>query len=288
MARHVRRSSHARPTRRSQVLGELLGHSAAGSAHLMTNLRGTLTVQVLGSAAIGLVLAASIPAFAATTADASGAVASAAIAPPVATRLPAGPPSQASAADISKVLKAETKERRVAAKARADRAAERKVAAAKKAAAAKKVAVRKARAVAAAKLARSWVWPVANPNIGTRFGATGDLWASGRHTGVDFPKPTGTPVRAATSGIVIFAGTDGPYGNVVRLRHANGAQTWYGHLSKIIVKKGQRVTTKQQIGKVGSTGNSTGPHLHFEVLPKPTAAAIDPIPWLKKRGVIRS
>ena len=86
------------------------------------------------------------------------------------------------------------------------------------------------------------------------------------HTGVDFRQtPQGTPIYASKGGKVIFAGRKGGYGNVVIIDHGSGMTTFYAHQSQILVQKGATVKQMQQIGKVGSTGNSTGPHLHFEV-----------------------
>ena len=87
----------------------------------------------------------------------------------------------------------------------------------------------------------------------------------GAALGVDFGAPTGTPVQAASDGVVIRAGWAGGYGNTVELRHANGFQTLYGHLSRIGVRAGQRVTQGEWIGNVGSTGLSTGPHLDYRM-----------------------
>jgi murein DD-endopeptidase MepM/ murein hydrolase activator NlpD len=86
------------------------------------------------------------------------------------------------------------------------------------------------------------------------------------HCGVDFGAPRGTPIFAAGDGTVIMAGWHGGYGNYVRIRHNKDYQTGYGHMSKILVRIGQRVKQGQVIGRVGTTGRSTGPHLHFEVL----------------------
>jgi murein DD-endopeptidase MepM/ murein hydrolase activator NlpD len=86
------------------------------------------------------------------------------------------------------------------------------------------------------------------------------------HTGVDFGAPRGTPIFAAGDGTVIMAGWHGGYGNYVRIRHNKDYTTGYGHMSKILVKVGQRVKQGQKIGLVGTTGMSTGPHLHYEVL----------------------
>jgi murein DD-endopeptidase MepM/ murein hydrolase activator NlpD len=85
------------------------------------------------------------------------------------------------------------------------------------------------------------------------------------HPGIDFRGHRGDPVKCTASGRVIFAGRAGGYGNCVRIKHPNNLETWYGHLSKIKVKEGQRVTVGDLIGKVGSTGRSTGPHLHYEI-----------------------
>jgi murein DD-endopeptidase MepM/ murein hydrolase activator NlpD len=85
------------------------------------------------------------------------------------------------------------------------------------------------------------------------------------HPGLDFKGSKGDPVKCTASGNVIYAGRVGGYGNCVRIKHPNGLETWYGHLSKITVKDGQRVTVGDVIGKVGSTGRSTGPHLHYEI-----------------------
>jgi murein DD-endopeptidase MepM/ murein hydrolase activator NlpD len=85
-----------------------------------------------------------------------------------------------------------------------------------------------------------------------------------KHNGVDYAAPTGTPVRTVGNGTVDFAGWQNGYGNVVEIRHSNDRSTLYAHLSRIDVKKGQRVDQGARIGAVGSTGWSTGPHLHFE------------------------
>jgi len=86
------------------------------------------------------------------------------------------------------------------------------------------------------------------------------------HTGTDYAAPTGTPAWTVASGIVTFAGPSGGYGNLVEVSHPGNVKTRYGHLSRILVHKGQFVRQRQAIGKVGSTGYSTGPHLHFETI----------------------
>ncbi|MCO5937106.1 M23 family metallopeptidase [Mucilaginibacter sp. RB4R14] len=100
------------------------------------------------------------------------------------------------------------------------------------------------------------------------FGSRGNPFDFGGHEfhpGIDFSGHQGDPVKCTASGKVVFAGKAGGYGNCIKIRHANNIETWYGHLSKINVKEGQRVTVGDLIGKVGSTGRSTGPHLHYEI-----------------------
>jgi len=85
------------------------------------------------------------------------------------------------------------------------------------------------------------------------------------HTGVDIGGPSGAPIRAADSGVVVMAGWNGGYGNWTLIDHGGGLATGYAHQSSIGVSRGQRVGRGDVIGRVGSTGASTGPHLHFEV-----------------------
>jgi murein DD-endopeptidase MepM/ murein hydrolase activator NlpD len=85
------------------------------------------------------------------------------------------------------------------------------------------------------------------------------------HLGVDYAAPAGTPVHAASDGVVVTAGWEGGYGKTVRLRHANGYETLYGHLSRIDVRRGQRVQQGARIGAVGATGLATGPHLDYRM-----------------------
>ena len=105
------------------------------------------------------------------------------------------------------------------------------------------------------------------------------------HKGVDFAVPTGTPIFAAAEGTVSYAGwTNDGYGNVVELQHENGALTLYAHTNKVYVSKGQFVNKGQAIAEVGSTGRSTGPHLHFEIQPD-GRTAVDPMDYLQLRQV---
>lgn len=100
--------------------------------------------------------------------------------------------------------------------------------------------------------------------ISSRFGARSSIRSSS-HTGLDIATSTGTPVSAAASGTVTFSGWKGSYGNLLVITHSNGVQTYYGHCSKLYASVGQSVSQGQTIAAVGSTGNSTGPHLHFEI-----------------------
>lgn len=116
---------------------------------------------------------------------------------------------------------------------------------------------------AKANLGISLIRPVSGI-VTSRFGAASAIRRSS-HTGLDLATSTGTPVAAAASGTVTFSGYKGSYGNLVVITHANGVQTYYGHCSQLYVTAGQSVSQGQTISAVGSTGNSTGPHLHFEV-----------------------
>lgn len=100
--------------------------------------------------------------------------------------------------------------------------------------------------------------------ISSRFGVRSSIRSSA-HTGLDIATSTGTPVGAAASGTVTFAGWKGSYGNLMVITHSNGVQTYYGHCSKLYCSAGDTVSQGQTIAAVGSTGNSTGPHLHFEI-----------------------
>lgn len=100
--------------------------------------------------------------------------------------------------------------------------------------------------------------------ISSRFGVRSRIRSSA-HTGLDIATSSGTPIGAAASGTVTFAGWKGSYGYLVVITHSNGVQTYYGHCSKLYVSAGQTVSQGQSIAAVGSTGNSTGPHLHFEI-----------------------
>ncbi|MET9854869.1 LysM peptidoglycan-binding domain-containing M23 family metallopeptidase [Streptomyces sp. NPDC006450] len=120
----------------------------------------------------------------------------------------------------------------------------------------------------------------------TAYKTAGSMWSSGYHTGVDFSASTGTTVRAVGAGTVVSAGWSGAYGNEVVIRHADGKYSQYAHLSQLSVSSGQSVTGGQTIGLSGSTGNSTGPHLHFEIRTGPSYGSdIDPLAYLRSKGV---
>ncbi|MEU4079588.1 M23 family metallopeptidase [Streptomyces venezuelae] len=165
-------------------------------------------------------------------------------------------------------------------------------AAAAKATAAKKAAVKKAVAVkpVAAKKAASWVKPVSAYTLSASYNQGGAMWAH-KHSGQDFAVPTGTSVKAAGAGTVVKAGPngggDGPaYGNAIVVKHANGTYSQYAHLSKIKVHIGQKVMAGQQIALSGNTGNSSGPHLHFEIRTTPNyGSAVNPAAFLRSHGV---
>jgi murein DD-endopeptidase MepM/ murein hydrolase activator NlpD len=118
-----------------------------------------------------------------------------------------------------------------------------------------------------------FIWPVNGPltsPYGMRWGRL--------HAGIDIGVGFGTPIRAAASGTVIYAGWLGGYGNLVVIDHGAGLSTAYGHQQQISVSNGQQVAQGTVIGEVGSTGNSTGPHLHFEV--RVNGSAVDPLGYL--------
>jgi murein DD-endopeptidase MepM/ murein hydrolase activator NlpD len=131
--------------------------------------------------------------------------------------------------------------------------------------------------------AKRWVSPVnARYRISAGFGSSGRLWASG-HTGVDLAASYGSEVRALSSGEIISAGWDGSYGYKVAIRHHDGTVSWYAHLSRIVLSSG-KVEPGTVIGRVGSTGNSTGPHLHLEIRPS-GGDPVNPVAWLSQQGL---
>ncbi|MFC9294486.1 M23 family metallopeptidase [Streptomyces sp. NPDC057011] len=154
---------------------------------------------------------------------------------------------------------------------------------------AEQAAAQSAVAAAAAK-AGLWDKPVEKYTLSATFGKGGSMW-SHKHSGQDFAVPTGTPVHAAAAGVVVKAGPngggDGPaYGNAIVIKHANNTYSQYAHLSRIQVKIGQKVSVEQQIALSGNTGNSSGPHLHFEIRTTPNyGSAVNPVTFLRNAGV---
>lgn len=124
-----------------------------------------------------------------------------------------------------------------------------------------------------------WVLPVKKYNLTSLYGAR---WGT-THRGVDLAGPYGTAIHAAHDGVVVKAGWGGGYGYMVDIDHGNGVITRYGHNSALTVSVGQHIRAGQQIAKMGSTGYSTGNHLHFEI--RIGDEAINPLPYLLKRGV---
>ncbi|WP_327274514.1 M23 family metallopeptidase [Streptomyces sp. NBC_01224] len=156
-----------------------------------------------------------------------------------------------------------------------------------KAAKAERAAVKKA----AVKNAAAWETPVRHYVLSASFGNDGARWAH-KHSGQDFAVPIGTKVKAAHGGTVVKAGPngggDGPaYGNAVVISHGNGVYSQYAHLSRIDVHIGQTVKTGEKIALSGNTGNSSGPHVHFEIRTTPNyGSAINPVSFLHKHGVM--
>ncbi len=128
-------------------------------------------------------------------------------------------------------------------------------------------------------------FPIANPAPGRRissgYGNRRDplIGRSAFHAGIDLAAPRGTPILAAGSGTVRKAGRSGGYGNLVEIEHTNGLRSRYAHLDRIAVKVGQILTVGEKIGEAGSTGRSTGPHLHYEVRQGKTA--LNPMTYMK-------
>ncbi|MFD7429502.1 M23 family metallopeptidase [Streptomyces sp. NPDC059818] len=193
----------------------------------------------------------------------------------------AGTTGTAGTASLPSTTAADSVAKQAAAQGKAaEHTAAKKADAAKKKAEAKKKAAKKLR----------WETPVRHYQLSASFGNDGSRW-SHKHSGQDFAVPIGTKVEAAHKGTIVKAGPngggDGPaYGNAVVIKHSNGTYSQYAHLSKIDVRIGQHVDKGQKIALSGNTGNSSGPHLHFEI--RTTAnygSAINPVNYLHKVGV---
>lgn len=198
------------------------------------------------------------------------------------TRILAQAGQQASAADQAREAE-ETAARAKEAAARKVReeAARKKAEEVARQQAAEQEAARSA-AARQAELARGYVKPLASYTPGEGYGQAGSPWAAA-HTGQDFAAPTGTPAMAVHSGVITSAGWAGAYGYRVVLRLDDGTELWYCHLSSMVKTSGP-VTTGEVIGRVGATGNVTGPHLHLEVRPG-GGAPVDPRSWLAEHGL---
>jgi murein DD-endopeptidase MepM/ murein hydrolase activator NlpD len=170
-----------------------------------------------------------------------------------------------------------------AAKAKAEAEAKRKAEARAKAA---REAKERAAREAERKRLNSFVSPISGSYVSTGYKTGGAIWSSGSHTGIDFHAASGTTVTAVGSGTVVEAGWGGAYGNNIVIKMNDGSYTQYGHLSSISVSVGQSVTPGQRIGLSGATGNTTGPHLHFEARTSPEYGSdINPVAYLRAHGV---
>ncbi|MEU2841436.1 M23 family metallopeptidase [Streptomyces sp. NPDC007076] len=189
---------------------------------------------------------------------------------------------QADAAAKAEARREAEAKKKAEAKAKADAKAE---ADAKRAAEARAEKARAARSAERTRLG-SFQLPVAGSYVSTGYKSSGSLWSSGSHSGIDFHAASGSSVVAVGAGTVVEAGWGGAYGNNIVLRMTDGTYTQYGHLSSIGVSVGQSVGAGRQIGLSGSTGNSTGPHLHFEARTTPSYGSdMDPVAYLRARGV---
>ncbi|WP_037680965.1 M23 family metallopeptidase [Streptomyces griseus] len=166
---------------------------------------------------------------------------------------------------------------------KAEQEAKAKAEAAKKKA--KEEAERKAEAERLAELAKQYTLPTSSYTITSTFGQAGSYWSSGYHTGLDFAAPTGTLIKAIHSGTITEAGWAGSYGYRTIMTLDDGTELWFCHQSSINVSVGQKVGTGDVIGRVGATGNVTGAHLHLEVHPGGSSSGIDPMAWLRGKGL---
>ncbi|MFV0129101.1 M23 family metallopeptidase [Streptomyces sp. HMX112] len=206
---------------------------------------------------------------------------------------------QASAATEAKAAAERAAAEQAAAQARvqqteAEKKADEALAAARAKAAAEAEAKSEAKAAAAAEAkaeeqaqpgpSGGYSLPTSSYTITSTYGQAGNMWSSGYHTGLDLAAPTGTPAKAVYGGTVKSAGWSGSYGYRIVLELQDGTEVWYCHLSSMTVGAGQQVASGETIGRVGATGNVTGPHLHLEVH-TPGGAGIDPLSWLRGKGV---
>lgn len=129
----------------------------------------------------------------------------------------------------------------------------------------------------------AWVWPTVCKTISQPYGRKNARYVKGYHTGLDIACANGSPIRAVADGKITAAGWNGPYGNQVK-QSVGGGEVWYNHLSRIEVKKGDGVSAGSVLGRLGTTGQSTGPHLHLEV--RVGGKDVDPMPYLSGGKVI--
>ncbi|MER6914105.1 M23 family metallopeptidase [Streptomyces sp. NPDC000594] len=145
---------------------------------------------------------------------------------------------------------------------------------------------RAAREAERERLMKTYTSPVAGSHVSTGYQTGGAYWSSGSHSGIDFHASEGTAVVSVGAGTVVEAGWGGAYGNNVVIRMNDGSYTQYGHLLAVQVTAGQSVMPGQQIGLAGSTGNSTGAHLHFEARSGAEYGSdVDPVAYLRSHGV---
>lgn len=121
------------------------------------------------------------------------------------------------------------------------------------------------------------------PTVGVLTSTFSVRWGT-MHWGIDIANRIGTPIRSVADGVIIEAGPASGFGLWVRVRHPDGTITVYGHVDRILVKEGQRVRAGDQIATLGNRGESTGPHLHFEVW-HPSGTKINPLTWLRSKGI---
>ncbi|MFK0293948.1 M23 family metallopeptidase [Streptomyces sp. NPDC090442] len=245
---------------------------ASRTARTTRNLAGIATL-----AASGVVASVASPALAATgepTAHDTGLQHAVELGDELAVRIEAQADTQQAAAEAAE------------ARAKAEVEAKRLAEMAKKKADEERAAKLRAAREAERKRLNTFVAPVADSYVSTAYKASSGLWSSGSHTGIDFHAAYGTQVHAVGAGTVVEAGWGGAYGNNIVIRMNDGTYTQYGHLSSIGVTVGQSVTPGQQIALSGNTGNTTGPHLHFEARTGPDYGSdIDPVAYLRAHGV---
>ncbi|MBN3931935.1 M23 family metallopeptidase [Streptomyces verrucosisporus] len=249
-------------------------------------------VGLAGAAALtvtGVVGAAATPAIAAPEGGsgtyALGFVQAMAVGDTIADDVRAQAQAQQRVADAAEE-KAEEAEKAAAEREAAEKREAEKAAAEKREAAEAERANERADRSAERRSATGYVDPVAGVDTTTTYKQAGASWSSGKHSGIDFPANTGTPVRSVGPGTVVTVGWGGAYGNQVVIRHDDGKYTQYAHLSATEVSAGQKVDGGQHIGAVGSTGNSTGPHLHFEARNGAHYGSdFNPITYLAGKGV---